>query len=202
MTNNIKETLEKLGIRYTSDELALIGLGALLASGSKSTAVPAEIVQKITPEIEILKNETIKDDVVVYPGIHADKYEALVLRAGKNRIKCEILRPPFTMKDPEDERYPEFREGKMIVIRGKTDFGGWKSKNFFIKDNKLSVMCWGSTHQNKKRHKFSEEESREAASKIENSKIYLNEKNNTWEILIDNDTKEIVKAWLILWNQI
>jgi hypothetical protein len=202
MVNDIKETLEKLGIKHTSDELALIGLGALLASGSKPVVTPAEIVQKITPEIEILKNEIVKDDVVVYPGIHADKYEALMLRVGKNRIKCEILRPPYTINDKDEESYLEWREGKMIVIRGKTDFGGWKSKNFLIKDNKLTVMCWGSTHQNKKRHKFSEEEAKEVASKIENSKVYLNEENNTWKMLIDNNTKEIIKAWLILWNQI
>lgn len=201
MVNDVKDGIEKIKMRYTKDELALIGLGALLASGVKPNISDFESTKITTAlEIDILNKEKVNDEVVTYPDIHSVGYEELKVKVGEQIRVFEILRGPYKILHGRDA-YPEWKEGKIIVVRSHTE-SGWKSKNFFVKNNKLSVKAWGCTKEIQKRHKFSADEAKRANERIENSEIFYNEEDKCWDILIDNIETNIIKAWLILWNQV
>ena len=91
-----------------------------------------------------------------------------------------------------------------VVLKGRLASGGEKVKQFMQVDGQWFTMAWGTTQVNPNRHKFDAEEADIAAKLLGNRDVITGEKSKkpTYYIALENDRRDFIRAWLVLYSQL
>lgn len=189
--SSAEEIAKSMGLNLTQEQLAFIGLGAVL-SKVPTLEGQGRILPGALPEVHIEDTKFLGRRENVYKGYAANRVEKWTVKVG---TQTRVFRVYKEIHPPDGE----YRN--LVVVKSPVNSGAWKAKDFTFEEDRWVTKAWGATNTVRERHRFDELEAREVAHRL-GREIRLDSNGKTWKIVLENDREDFVKAWLLLWNQV